>query len=356
MLYPIINITIFGAGCYRSILILGESMGSDSNLLNNELGTLVQTIYQGARDIPPEQFQDWALEQVKSIIPFDSGKWVTGAVHLNQALVHDIHLHNQPRQMAIDYTKYQLQDRLLGKLIETRGRIETFDMYDAISRDEFVNTDLYTKYCKKYGQEHLISTAIPEPVTNLYSVISFYRKNFLRPFTQDDKEVKTFLTPILTEARKLNLFIHLNHSNNTAGAVTAISDVKGILREAESSFASMLHKQWPEWQGPQLPFNPEEVLGDNAEAIISQDNIVIHLQPWCDLVKIQIREKSIVDQLTPAEQQVTQHLIAGLSNKKIAKALNISPKTVSHHLQNIYKKAGVTSRTQTIAALNNNSL
>jgi serine/threonine protein kinase/DNA-binding NarL/FixJ family response regulator len=51
-------------------------------------------------------------------------------------------------------------------------------------------------------------------------------------------------------------------------------------------------------------------------------------------------------ELTPREMEIIQLLAEGLSNKEIAGLLFISPRTVNFHLDNIYSKLGVSSRTE----------
>ncbi len=51
-------------------------------------------------------------------------------------------------------------------------------------------------------------------------------------------------------------------------------------------------------------------------------------------------------ELTPREMDVIQLLVAGRSNKEIAQVLQVSTRTVNFHLDNIYSKLGVNSRTE----------
>jgi DNA-binding CsgD family transcriptional regulator/signal transduction histidine kinase len=50
--------------------------------------------------------------------------------------------------------------------------------------------------------------------------------------------------------------------------------------------------------------------------------------------------------LTARELEVLRLLAEGLSNKAIADALGVSPRTINFHLDNLYAKLGVTSRTE----------
>jgi len=54
------------------------------------------------------------------------------------------------------------------------------------------------------------------------------------------------------------------------------------------------------------------------------------------------------NQLSSQEQKVLVLLFKGLANKQIALELQVCEKTVEKHLTSIYRKIGVTSRTQAI--------
>ena len=52
------------------------------------------------------------------------------------------------------------------------------------------------------------------------------------------------------------------------------------------------------------------------------------------------------DQITRSESKVLEQLLLGSSNKSIAAALLLSPRTVESHIANLLAKTGCQSRTQ----------
>ncbi|MCP4381434.1 MAG: response regulator transcription factor, partial [Hyphomicrobiales bacterium] len=50
------------------------------------------------------------------------------------------------------------------------------------------------------------------------------------------------------------------------------------------------------------------------------------------------------DGMTRREAEVLRELARGKTNKEIARALEVAPKTVDNHLQNLYRKIGAQSR------------
>ena len=63
------------------------------------------------------------------------------------------------------------------------------------------------------------------------------------------------------------------------------------------------------------------------------------------------RRAPATDALTSQERRVVDAVREGMSNREIAAALYLSPKTIEFHLRQIYRKLGVHSRTQLVTAL-----
>ena len=74
---------------------------------------------------------------------------------------------------------------------------------------------------------------------------------------------------------------------------------------------------------------------------------------WAARVRRELRRiggrKSATTGLSETERQIVELVVGGRSNKEVASALHLSPKTVEWNLSRIYRKLGIRSRTQLAA-------
>jgi len=70
---------------------------------------------------------------------------------------------------------------------------------------------------------------------------------------------------------------------------------------------------------------------------------------WAQRARTELARTTVVRgaaELTPAEQRVAELAASGMTNRDVAAALFISPKTVEVNLSRIYRKLGIGSRAE----------
>lgn len=91
------------------------------------------------------------------------------------------------------------------------------------------------------------------------------------------------------------------------------------------------------------PFNDQQLL-DSLQAAVALHGLALEKQQLLTTLKQRLAE------LTERERQVMSLLIRGVQAKKIADALNISPKTVDVHRHNLMQKMQVSSLAELVHA------
>jgi DNA-binding CsgD family transcriptional regulator/tetratricopeptide (TPR) repeat protein len=63
---------------------------------------------------------------------------------------------------------------------------------------------------------------------------------------------------------------------------------------------------------------------------------------------IRKRDPSTLDDLTPQERQIAGLVASGMTNRRIAEQLYLSPRTIDYHLRKVFSKLGLASRTELV--------
>ena len=110
----------------------------------------------------------------------------------------------------------------------------------------------------------------------------------------------------------------------------------------------------PEWAGRALRAGASGVVYKDIDpdalvrAIrsVHDGNVLLAVDAAASLRGGPASRRGRLDTLTPREREVLAHIAAGRSNREIARALEVSEKTVKAHVSSVLAKLGVQDRTQ----------
>lgn len=87
---------------------------------------------------------------------------------------------------------------------------------------------------------------------------------------------------------------------------------------------------------------------DDRHITVGRSGDALLLEEACDKFGLSSREREILA-LSPREREILALLAGGKTNSEIGEALWIAPSTVRRHLEKIYAKLGVRTRTAAVA-------
>lgn len=305
---------------------------------------IILELYRGTREVPHSEFQRWALERMRTLIPFDSAMWGSGALEPN--VIHNVHLYKQPRRMIDEYlARFYEQDFLRIQVSEHPG--VTVNASDLENFKYFEDSEIYRDFARHYGIYWTLCTTIVEPASSLLNFLSLWRRKSKRPFTEEERMRKQLLMPHLHEAFRLSRFIYMRDKTRLTRPewAMAVCDRQGILHQAEERFSALLRVEWAHWNTAKLPQKIcAHFLEETSSSALVAKQIVIKSAPFEDLIFLQARKKTDIDRLGAKERLAATQLARGLTYEEIAQQLNVSPATVRNQLHSVYKKLGIGNR------------
>jgi DNA-binding CsgD family transcriptional regulator len=315
-------------------------------------GELLLDIYRGAREISLDDFQAYALRQLKSVIPFDMARWGTSARDERGVDFHRPCVLDDPPDTLESYAEIREQDLPARYVIDRPGLTGNFALTAQFGASP--KTAGIFAYARRFRHEHGLITAFRNPQSGLLKTVSLYGAYFDRPFTEHQRRTMQTVAPHLMEAWAINQILHLEQIRAAASETRwsmAIADAAGHLIFAESDFESMLCAEWPASQHMALPAPMYDAIFNSNRKRYAGRTFVATAMPSRSLCFLKARRRLPVDSLTARECEIAQHIAQGLTHKDIARRLNIAPATVRNHVQSILVRACVHNNAELVAQL-----
>jgi DNA-binding CsgD family transcriptional regulator len=235
------------------------------------------------------------------------------------------------------------------------GDFRALKLSDFLSLPALRKSRLYALWFKPAGMERELSVAIPSPPWHTKTLM-LDREIGARDFTERDRRVLDLLQPHFArlwrtaETRRL-LRAALDSADSGSeedarGMVILASD--GRIAFASPAARRLLRDYVGESRGADLPPALADWLESGAPVLTHVDGDR-RLTVRRDGDALLLEEKRDVLGLTARESQILAWVARGKTNREVAELLWIAPTTVRKHLENVYAKLGVTTRTAAVA-------
>jgi DNA-binding CsgD family transcriptional regulator len=271
---------------------------------------------------------------------------------------------------------------LIAHYTRTRdGR--AYKLSDFVTRDELHRLQVYEEIFSRIGVEHQIAFTLPSQPTVVIGVA--LSRSGRTDFAERDRTMLNLLRPALVQAyRNVAAYarLHATLRSLARGLADRGEGVVTFNREGRIEFLSptartLLETRFPDWsgRGGRLPqpladaleqaraaARAEGTVPDAAPVMVPGDDgsLVVRLVPARvgdepDALLLEARSEPLgVEQvralgLTRRQAEVLRLVALGSSTEQVADALGISTATVRKHLEHVYERLGVTSRTAAVA-------
>ncbi len=308
-----------------------------------QIDTCITRLYHCAA-MGTEGYRRRALAELAQIIDFDGALWGTG--RLDSDGFHSVDVlgvdENYPKALAQSkainpfYTALKADS---GSVVE---------LSEVLDDETFYQSDVYKTFFSQYGVERVMGVVLPDESSGIVSLVSLYRFDRDKPFSQEDKQVLQRMNYHLISAASHAYFLHLNQQKDLGNkAALAICDQHGLFFEVQPGFMDMLNQYYPQASQGRLPFS----LMDDQNSLLD-GQLRFDKKNLGDLICVSVWETSPLDLLSAREQEVVQAITRGLSFKQAAREIGVAPSTVSNHLYRVYRKLNISSRSELAQLVN----
>lgn len=318
----------------------------------DKLNQFIARLYLATSKIELAEYRDWALSQLQNLIDFDGAIWSNG--HQQTARFHNHTLVNVPESLTQSLLEHLSINPFTTQILENLG--VPIDMRDLIADEDFYRSEIYFKCFKPHGIERILSSIHLDERTGLFTLLTLYRFERDAPFSEQDKLLQKQALYHLLTAAKHALFLQLEQNNDSQtksyGATAhknshkAICDNQGYVHQIQTSFIDLLERYYVNIRASSTSLLKLPFTLDLTKQAYEIDGLQVELKPFKDLIIVEIWPQGPLDSLTQREREIVQTLANGLTFKEVARALDLSPSTVSNHLYRIYQKLNIGSKSE----------
>jgi DNA-binding CsgD family transcriptional regulator len=239
-------------------------------------------------------------------------------------------------------------------LHEQEGHFGAFKLSDFLTQRELHRTWVYDNFFAP-DVEYLLEVTIPSPLWHTKAFL--FSRSGGPDFTERDRLILDLLQPHLARfwlaarTRRLlsSALAELDRVDEDDRRGVILLDLGGEVEFVSPPGERLLREFFPARSGGRLPAALVEWLesGDTKPLIRRRGERQLTVQQAEGALLLEERHERI--ELTAREREVLAWVGRGKTNAEIARLLWLAPSTVGKHLENVYAKLGVSTRTAAVA-------
>ena len=240
-------------------------------------------------------------------------------------------------------------------LRQQEGHFGAFKLSDFLTQRELRRTWIYDNWFAPQDVEYLLEVSIPSPFWHTKAFL--FDRGGRRDFTERDRFLLDLLQPHLAriwlaaKTRRLlsSALAQLDRVDEHDARGVILLGLGGEVEFASPPSERLLHEFFPARSEGRLPAALLEWLesGDPKPLIRRRGERRLTVQQADGALLLEERHEGI--ELTAREREVLAWVARGKTNPEIARLLWLAPSTVGKHLENVYAKLGVKTRTAAAA-------
>jgi DNA-binding CsgD family transcriptional regulator len=233
------------------------------------------------------------------------------------------------------------------------GYFAAMKLSDFLTQRELHHTWLYDNWFRPAGVEHELDVAIPTPP---WHKKAFVLRRARGDFSERDRLVLDLLQPhfgrlwrVARARRQLAAALcGLDHASERDPRGVVLLDPRNQVEFASPAGRRLLAEFFPDGRGAGVPTALAEWLESASKQPLVQrrgDRLLTVQRAGDSLL---LEEANDVAGLTAREREILRWVARGKTNPEIASILWVAPSTIRKHLENIYAKLGVSTRTAAV--------
>ncbi|MBO9469174.1 helix-turn-helix transcriptional regulator [Endozoicomonas sp. G2_2] len=301
----------------------------------------IANLYHSVENGSTDTFRETALRALGDLVDFDGALWGSGNYTSN--VFHSVVTLGVEAGYPQALERTQGINPILPALLDNVG--QAVDMRSVIGDSAFLQSPVYRRCFSRYGIERIVSYLAYDRRSHLYTLLSLYRFDADRPFTEDERCLFERAAYHLVAAAGHAFFLHMaTGARPQSPAVhAAVCDDHGLLYQAQPSFVDLIEDRFESWSYERLPFT----LPAPGETRVTH-GLCIEVEALGDLFCVRIRREGPIDCLRGRDQEIVAGVCRGMTFKDIGRELELAPSTVSNRLYRVYRQLGVTNRSSLV--------